>query len=371
LSIFESFSLSGEGAAWLLTTALLLVVGVGKNINLLALLGYVMLALLLLNAAAAGRRLRLLEGQLRVEEMVFAGSGCKLEVRLHNLAGRTHPGFRLEDRGPAHALGWYVYQLGAHERRTFHAVVVLPRRGEYAFGPLTAVGGHPFGLVRPLRAVGPGSSVLVLPRPGKLSRDRLRHRLRGADPRGEHVQRRGWRHEAAQAEFHGLRPFRPGDSPRWVHWRTSARRGELMVREMEDVPGDDLLLVLDATGPAGELFEEAVTLAATIVWEWCRRRGDRLLLAVHGEAEGVSDGMTGAEHARRLLERLARVHPGPAGAGAAAGWARAVPRTAGVLVVSAGPTALDGVLEASLDRPVLLLDAALRAGWDFYTAPPT
>ena len=34
------------------------------------------------------------------------------------------------------------------------------------------------------------------------------------------TQRRGWQHESAQADFHGLRPFRPGDSPRLIHWRS-------------------------------------------------------------------------------------------------------------------------------------------------------
>ena len=50
------------------------------------------------------------------------------------------------------------------------------------------------------------------------------------------------RHPAAQTDFHGLRTFQPADSPRWIHWRTSARRGELMVKEFEETPTDNLIL---------------------------------------------------------------------------------------------------------------------------------
>jgi uncharacterized protein (DUF58 family) len=359
--------LTRQGFLWLLTVAVLLGLGVFKNINLLALLGYVLLAVLVLNALAAGRRLRRLEARRRADELVFAGSRCRVELRLQNLARRPCSGVRLEDAGPDHALGWYLDRVEEGGRRSCSGEVVLPRRGWYEFGPVVASSGHPFGLVRRQTAVGPPSRVLVLPRPGKLLREQLRHQLRGADPRGERPRRRGWRHEAAQADFHGLRSFRPGDSPRWIHWRTSARRGEWMVREMEDAPGDDLVLVLDATAPAGEGFEEAVALAATLVQEWCRRRGDRLVLAVWGGLGEVLDGVTGRDHARLLLERLALVQPDPAGgADLLEPLARVAPKTAAVVVVSAGPSLLPRRLEACLARPVTPLDVSLRQEWRFY-----
>jgi len=56
-------------------------------------------------------------------------------------------------------------------------------------------------------------------------------------------------HPTAQAEIHGVRSYRSGDNPRLIHWRTSARRGELMVRELEDVPSDNLLVIVDPTHP--------------------------------------------------------------------------------------------------------------------------
>ena len=61
----RGWQLTSEGLLWLLTLALLLGIGIVKNINQLALLGYVLLALLLLNALVAGRRLRQLEAHRR------------------------------------------------------------------------------------------------------------------------------------------------------------------------------------------------------------------------------------------------------------------------------------------------------------------
>jgi uncharacterized protein (DUF58 family) len=382
--------LTPEGQLWLLTVVLLLGVGIVKNINLLTLLGYVMLAVLLLNALFVGRRLRLLEARRQVEEPVFARGSCAVEVRLRNLSKRPRPGVFLEDAGPLTAAGekvpqepdlpagkldWYLDRLEGNARGTCRGTFVLPARGWYDWGPVVAVSGYPFGLVRRRVAVSAPSRVLALPRPGKLSREALRQFLRGADPRGERVHRRGWHHQAAQADFHGLRPFRPGDSPRMIHWRTSARRGELTVREMEDVPGEDLVLVLDTETTPGDLFEEAVTLAATIVWEWCQRRGDRLVLAV-GPAGALLDGRTGPEHAWRLLECLAAVQPrsaaAPAGAeeGPPGGVLDAICQIApplSVFVISAGPSDLGDALEAEIGPSVTLLDVAHRDEWSFYS----
>jgi uncharacterized protein (DUF58 family) len=366
LIIPRGWRLTSEGLLWLLTAVLLLGIGLFKNINLLALLGNVLLVLLVLNALVAGRRLGRLEARRHVGELIFAGSGTKVELRVRNLSGRARWGVRIEDSGPAHALGWYFDRLEGQASRVCRGEVVLPRRGWYDWGPIVATSGYPFGLIRRRVVLVPGMRVRVLPRPGRLIRDRLRQQLRGVDPRGERVRRRGWRDEAAQADVHGLRPFRPGDSPRWIHWRTSARRGELMIREMEDVPGDDLVLVLDNDPAEPEHFEEAVRLAATIVWEWCRRRGDRLILAAGG---AVLDGVSGPEHALRLLECLAEVQAVPGllpTLSAVTQLARIVPRTAGVVVVSAGPSRLPAVLEGSLGRPATVLDVSGWEEWGFY-----
>ncbi len=371
--------LTAEGRLLLAVALVLLLVAVFKNINLLALLANMILALLALAALVAGRGLRQLEARRVLADHLFAGTPAHLEVRLHNPSPGPVQGAGVEDVGAAHSVGWYHDRLDGRSRTAFSAEVVLPARGWYDFAPLAATSSHPFGLWRRRALVGLPLRVLVLPRPGKVLRERLRHYLKGADPRGERVHRHGWRHEAAQADFHGLRQFRPGDSPRWIHWRTTARRGELMVREFEDVPGDDLVLVLDAVARPGE-FESAVSLAATIIAEWCQRRGDRLVLLVPGMRHGLLDGVTGPEHSRRLLECLAlatfqTVPPrGIDSVGDDASpnpWLAGdhVPSTAAVVVVAAGPSALPAELQATLGRPVTLLTPEQLHQQGIYTPP--
>jgi uncharacterized protein (DUF58 family) len=150
-----------------------------------------------------------------------------------------------------------------------------------------------------------------------------------------------------------------------------------MVREFEDLPGDHLVLVFDPTPPAAAdgdppeaRFEAAVSLAATVCWEWCRRRGDRLVAALAGPDPVVLDGLTGPAHARRVLEGLAVQQPAPAHA--AALLARLNPVAlppAAVVVVAAGPSALADALRRGLNRPVTALDAAEAQTFDFYEPP--
>jgi uncharacterized protein (DUF58 family) len=86
-----------------------------------------------------------------------------------------------------------------------------------------------------------------------------------------------------------------------------------MVREYEDWPNDDLTVVLDARRSASTdddpRLEVAISLAATICWEWCRQTGDHLMLAVAGATVCVHAGVTGRALALELLERLA-LEPG-------------------------------------------------------------
>ena len=84
------------------------------------------------------------------------------------------------------------------------------------------------------------------------------------------------RQSSITADVRGVRPYRPGDSPRDVHWRTTARRNSLMVREYDSTEPLDLVLVVEAWVPVTpaaadrDRLEGAISLAASVFWTWCR-----------------------------------------------------------------------------------------------------
>jgi uncharacterized protein (DUF58 family) len=362
--------------------ALLLAVGLHRGINLLLLLGYALLGMAILSVLAAGRSLRGLRVRRRIAEWVFARTPCDVQVQVSNSGWLPRLGLHIEDSGPDHAVTWHLDHLPGRGNRTYRREVLLPRRGRYAWGAVRAGSAYPFGLVERQARLAPAEDVIVLPRVGGLHRGRFLRYLRSLTPQSSnaHIRRRPQSHPAAQAEFHGLRAYRGGDSPRLIHWRTSARRGELMVREFEDEPNDNLLLVFDPTLPSEsdycgvplrEQFEEAVSLAATICWEWCRRRGDRLVLAVAGPEPAVLEGLTGPIHARRILECLALLDCGttPADPSLIDRLKAAALPPAVVVLVALGRSSLADALLRALGRPVNSLDATRTDRFDFYTPP--
>jgi uncharacterized protein (DUF58 family) len=410
-----------EGWTWLVIAGFLLVTGLLKGINLLALFGCLMLVLWALNFFLAGRHLRRLRGRRWINGPVFAGTPFAVTVEVTNSGRTAFAGLRVEDDGGR--LSWFTPLLQSHQTQPFVQDVVLPRRGAYTWGALVAASGYPFGLVQRRLVLAPPVPIVVLPRLGKLHRGQLRSVLPPVGLAEGRTSYAAHRHAGARAEFHGLRAFRSGDSPRWIHWRTTARCGELMVREFEDVPMNNLVVVLAAgnreqgtgnreQGPehpvatktgwgqrvlrwlrslvpgqweqaASSLFpvpcslfpaaEDAVSLAATICWEWCRQGGDWLVLAADGAQPIVLHGFTGRDHALRLLEALARwdAAPVPAAGSTLPDLLAPLPLPpAPILVVSGGGHGgLAEGLRQKLRRPVACVDTTTLSGVDWYEKP--
>jgi uncharacterized protein (DUF58 family) len=114
-------------------------------------------------------------------------------------------------------------------------------------------------------------------------------------------------------DYYGLREWRPGDSKRWIHWRTTAKLGKLAVRQFEQQQNQDLALVLDLWLPANPRDEDqgrvevAVSFAATLVDELARRGGSRLTIALAARQRGHWSAAASPLFARQSLERLALV----------------------------------------------------------------
>ena len=198
-------------------------------------------------------------------------------------------------------------------------------------------------------------------------------RLARGDGRLRHLARPSMIH---QDDLHGLRPFRPGDSPRWIHWRTSARRNEKMVREFERASGQNLIVVVDCAhqqAPADRpdpQFEELLSLAATICWEWGQHNNDQLFLLVADREPVIHSGPCTRERALAMLNSLALVGAGtaaPADTAMTAISHRLLPDAPVVLLSLREKSPLRDRLVAATNRPVLHLTTATAS--EFYRPP--
>ena len=177
-----------------------------------------------------------------------------------------------------------------------------------------------------------------------------------------------------QDDLHGLRPFRPGDNPRWIHWRTTARRGQTMIREFEESAGQNLLVILEPWSenpdfPDAQL-EAAISLAATICFGWCRERHDRFVLGIPGSAPQLVTGYASLDTALKCLGALARVsgqhRVDPTPLLQMLSTTRA-PDALPLLIGQRANGALAERISHQLRRPVVMLQPA--AASDFYTGP--
>ncbi|MBV1854516.1 DUF58 domain-containing protein [Catellatospora tritici] len=187
--------------------------------------------------------------------------------------------------------------------------VPTDRRGIVEVGPLQVVRRDPLGLITATRSHGGTSRIWVYPRthpiravPAGISRS-----LDGRLDRVPH----------GAITFDTLREYVIGDELRHVHWRTSAKVGELMVREHLDTSLPQLVVLLDdradswpdRVGPVSEAFEAACEAAASIVAAATREDLPITLQLASGAAAG-GGRIRGA--ARALLDVLAEAEPAPA-----------------------------------------------------------
>jgi uncharacterized protein (DUF58 family) len=149
-------------------------------------------------------------------------------------------------------------------------------RGRYEVESARATIDDPFGLARAEVELDARGSLLVYPR--LVSLDRL------FSESGAHAQdgRRLLLRRPSGFDLHSVREYEQGESLRKVHWKTTARRGQLMVKELEDAPRDEIAVILDGDESAvvGESFDVQVRAAGSILRAHAAH-GRRAVLAVN------------------------------------------------------------------------------------------
>jgi uncharacterized protein (DUF58 family) len=145
----------------------------------------------------------------------------------------------------------------------YRGTYVLERvpRGRYVVEQARATVDDPFGLARMDVELDARGSLLVYPR--LVSLDRL------FSESGAHAQdgRRLLLRRPSGFDLHSVREYEQGESLRKVHWKSTARRGQLMVKELEDAPRDEIAVILDADASAvvEDSFDVQVRAAGSIL----------------------------------------------------------------------------------------------------------
>jgi len=181
------------------------------------------------------------------------------------------------------------------------------RRGPLRHLPLRIVSDYPLGFWRATAHLELEVDWLSLPQPARLHFDPTQRSARRRERCLATHTRRG------DEEFYALRDARPGDSPHRIHWRSSARRGKHVVRELrgEEQPESAVVLFgwVDAAPLAGKQhvrFEHAVSLVAALV-ERRAKVGEGTLVRFEGPQPWSQRVPPTRARVQAMLARLALV----------------------------------------------------------------
>ncbi|TYK47854.1 DUF58 domain-containing protein [Actinomadura decatromicini] len=230
--------------------------------------GVLVLALPLLCTLAVSRtRYRLACARRLDPPRLPVGRESRVDLRLENVSRLPSGLLMVEDRVP-YALGgrarFVLDRIEPHGRRELGYRIRSDVRGRYRVGPLTVRLADPFGMVELVRSFSLSDTLTVTPAIVALPAGRLSGAWTGG---GDSIARAV---SAAGEDDVTPREYRHGDDLRRVHWRSTARHGELMVRREEQHFQSSGTLFLDTRRSAhwgdgqGGSFEQAVSATASV-----------------------------------------------------------------------------------------------------------
>ncbi|HEX2129922.1 MAG TPA: DUF58 domain-containing protein [Actinophytocola sp.] len=244
---------------------------------------------------------------------VPVGGRAEVSVHVHS-TGRLPTGGLLVSDGVPYALGgkprFVIEHLPRHTGTRLRYAVTPMLRGVQQLGPLKATVTDPFGLAEFERELAGTSRLVVVPRVVGLTGVPGGSGLGSGDDGSVRLA-------AGQGEDDAIvRPYRQGDDLRKVHWRSTAKRDEMMVRVEERPWRGGTTVLLDhravAHGGAGATssLEWAVSFAASICLH-LHRYGQRIRLVTETGRLIVSDTGDGSHNDNAVLDALASLQPSP------------------------------------------------------------
>ena len=230
---------------------------------------------------------------------VVVGERANGRLVLKNPSRRRRPSLIVELPVGSTVASYDIPALKGRESMEQLFAIPTQRRSVLDLGPVRAVRTDPFGLLRRERSLTERDLLHVHPRTVGI-RGTASGFIR--DLEGETIRKV----TDADVSFHALREYQPGDDRRYVHWKSTARTGTLMVRQFEETRRSHLLIVvstrLEDYADDDEL-ELAVSSAASM--------GTQTLRDGHEVSVLTSSGTLRSEHPTLLLDQFSGVNYDP------------------------------------------------------------
>ena len=342
------YRLTLSGALFVAALLLILLAAVNTQRALLLMLFGLMVGAFFLSVAAARRMLGAVEVRRDLPHRVFANRVVHLGYYVRHLRGaRARPGrfgrlargakgqplfvlrrpanlavlgLEISEIDPPAALqtvGAFCLYLPRGGVFKSGSRMVIRQRGRFRLVGLRLATRFPFALLRGSRDVAQADELIVWPALGRLKADLL---ARGAVEVSNAAPSQD---RSGADEFFGLREYRQGDNPRWIHWKRTAAVGTPVVREMAKPNPDTLYVLLDPqldslAPPALAMRERLISCAATLI-EHAFHREYRVGLATAYGAHGVGlPPAAGMGQRTALLDALAGIDAQTSGSFSAA-----------------------------------------------------
>jgi uncharacterized protein (DUF58 family) len=315
------FRLTREGIHYIGILLFIFVGAMLRDINLLILLAGAMIGLLVLQWRFNVRTLVGLTASRSLPRQTFAGLSTEVAVQVKNpkrwlgswlilvqdpLQKILPTAHRLQEKGQT-----VIDEVRPSSVSSSQYKLVFHQRGKYEVGPSTISTRFPLGLGRGSRTLDNAGQIVVYPRLGTLSQ-RIQQLFQQEMHGNAQVSQKVGMHEA---DFYGLRPWSTGDSKRWIHWRTTARLGELSVRQFERQQRRQACVLLDLLGAEtrslvpNNQVELAIAFVATLASATARWGSDRLAVGVAAHECFALPSVQSSVLVENLLERLAIAAP--------------------------------------------------------------
>lgn len=290
---------------------------IGRN-NMPLLVFSLMASAFVVNGFISFRLLRKLSIKRQVPELIFSGEPFGVYLTVENGKRMAVWVLRVTDEisnGRELITADIVFtRIGGWSEQMGHYRLQLMQRGRYTVGPVIASTRFPLGIVQRSLLLPERQEIIVCPRPGRLLVERS-----SARQSDEIVFHRESKLGVYEDEFHRIREYRHGDNPRAIHWRSTARHNELMVREFHESRDENLMILLDLWQPAKpdvsqlEAVELAVSFAVTVFRAHLERvRDSELHLACAGKTFSQWSGQAGFGSWESLLKFTGLVEGGSA-----------------------------------------------------------